>query len=160
VANVVIFGGAIAYDGDVIEVKGAGQGRQGPSMTFEPMFMAIVLRIGWYANTADIAEIQLGNLNQGLILTLFAGEEPLYHIRRLGSYNFDGWTIHADYNVYNEIIRSYPGEFTGFIKDALVGYWITPFGSDSPIDAAARLDMVEWSMPLARDDDLLGRIGF
>jgi hypothetical protein len=156
-ANVIIFGGAIAYDGDIIEVKGMGEGRQGAEMLFEPVFMAIALRIGWISEVVDVAEIQVGNLNQGLILPLIAGEEPWYHTRYINTYDFSQWTIQGDI-VGGQIQNSGPGEIQGFIKNGLLGWPITLNYSGETLDACVQIQNVEFSMPLARDDDLLGRL--
>lgn len=159
-SNVIIFGGAIAYDGEIIDVKGAGQGRRGTGMTFEPIFMAITLRIGWLAEVEDITEVQLGNLNQGLILPLFAGQEPWYCTRDILEYDCSDWQISGDI-VGGQIYNSGPGYIRGFIKSGLVGLPITPLTyGGNVIDACAVLETVEWDMPLARDDDLLGRLTF
>jgi hypothetical protein len=158
-ANVIIFGGAIAYDGDIIDVKGMGEGRQGAEMLFEPVFMAIALRIGWLSEIVDVAEIQVGNLNQGLILPLIAGEEPWYHTRYLNTYDFSNWNIQGDIQG-GQIYNSGPGEIQGFVKDGLVGWPITLNYSGELMDACVRIENAEFSMPLARDDDLLGRLAF
>ena len=158
-ANAMIFGGAIAYDGDIFDVKGVGQGRQGAEMLFEPVFMAIALRIGWVADIEDVAEIQIGNLSQGLIVPLIAGEEPWYHTRYINTYNF-AWEIQGVIDG-GQVYDTGPGTIEGYIKTGLLGWPITPLGYfGDVIDACVEIENVEFSMPLARDDDLLGRLAF
>ena len=124
--------------------------------------MAIALRIGWISEIVDVVEIQLGNLHQGLVAALLAGEEPWAHTRYISTYSFDDWTIQGVIEG-GQIYDTGPGETRGFIKDGLLGWRLTPLTDFSPrigVDACVQIDNVQWFMPLARDDDLLNRLSY
>ncbi len=68
----VVFGGAVAYDGEVVDVKsgneGAIAGYRG-STSYEAIFLELVYRTD-AAGHAFLADALLGNLNQGLVLSI------------------------------------------------------------------------------------------
>lgn len=154
-ANAMVFGGALAYDGELFPIKaelGEIFGRRGRGLTFEPMFLAIAYRIDFDKPSAQLLEIATGNLNQGLVLPLAFGllqlSPPSARFVDLDSASLDFDTDGTE----NGIIE-------GFIKSSRVGFPITTAQGDI-FDTFVNIDSIQFRTPFLLDKDFAGRLNF
>lgn len=147
VSNAMIFGGGLAYSGEEFIIKSGDiffSGRHARTITFEPIFMTISMLIGFNAGTLNITEIQFGNLEQGLVLPLFAGGSAG---RGIGSFEIQGTNINNG---------TQAGEISGQIKGGFVGFPVTTLDNET-FDALVRFD-ASFNMPFLFDNDLESQI--
>lgn len=149
--NGMIYAGAIVMSGQPLPYKagdGDGVGRAsvntGQAATtgalgFDPIFVGLpLLEAG--ANLT-LADIQLGNLNQRLVTTVFTNP-LLLSTSSLGSINT--LTVNRQASLS-----------TGNIKGARSGLAVTPTGGGGPFDALVEISSLEWSTEYMRDEDIL-----
>jgi hypothetical protein len=152
-SNAYVFGGAIAYNGETIPIKSPDDdefsGRHAGSLTFEPVFMAVSLLVGFQTQIYDIVDIQLGNLSQGFVATLTSGT-----LNNGGELirGIEG-TVGIDSTSFGET----NGTITGTIKAANIGFGVTTINGDI-FDSIIRIVSADWSMPFLFDTDLAGRL--
>lgn len=154
-ANAMVFGGALAYDGELFPIKadlGTMFGRRGNGLTFEPMFMAIAYRIGFDPPSAQLVEVSVGNLNQRLVLPLAFGQLQLSP-PSTRFVDLDSATL--DFNTDG----SETGILEGTLKTARVGFPITTAQGDI-FDTFVNIDSVTFRAPFLFDNDLAGRLNF
>lgn len=155
ISNAYVFGGAIAYDGEEIPIKAEDDsefaGRHGGILSFEPIFMAISLLVGFQNQTYDIVDIQLGNLSQGFVATLTTGT------LNNGGDLLRG--IQGTVDIDSTSDGSSIGSITGSIKAANVGFGVTTLGGDI-FDSIIQIENAEWSMPFLFDTDLNSRLPY
>lgn len=117
-ADAFVLAGKIAYYGQTVPVKkGVTNVRlQRDNVAFEAIFAMIDLRSNEDGSQVYIADVHLGNLEQGLVLSLYHGMEPYpAHERGYGdgsvSYSFEP--------------GSEAGNISGHIKGCTVGWGVT-----------------------------------
>lgn len=144
-ADAMIFGGALGYDGSVFPVKDGTEqvveGRRRANQ-YEPIFMAIAFR-SRPDGSLVVCEIQLGNLAQGLVTTLFT----------VDSITLDA--NHARYMTSPQVGygAQQPYVISGSILEAQVGLPVT--SSEGEIfDTYVKIGKVTWRMPFVADSDL------
>jgi len=139
VSNTVLFGGVIVTDGEGLGYKakeGEGTARRGVT-EYQRVFVAIVLWIDFSAQTGNVIDVQLGNLDQGLVVT------AAYNL--LGSSTSVGARQFSYYGVGTS-----SGTMKGWIKNAVLGRTITRASGDIEsvfVDARA----IEFNMPMLPD---------
>ena len=154
-ANAMVFGGALAYDGELFPVKadlGEIFGRRGRGLTFEPMFLAISYRIDFAKPSAELLEITAGNLNQGLVLPLVFGLLQLSP-PSARFVDLEGATL--DFNTDG----TETGILEGSIKSSRVGFPITTAQGDI-FDTFVNIDSIAFRTPFVFDSDFAGRLNF
>lgn len=155
VSNAYVFGGAIAYDGQEIPIKAQDDsefgGKHGGVLTFEPVFMSIVLEHGFKSDLSTIVDIQLGNLAQGFVATLYTGT------LNNGGELLRG--IEGTVDISSTTDGESPGTIAGTIKGATVGFGVTRSNEDI-FDSIIHIENVGWSMPFLFDTDLNSRLVF
>ena len=153
-ADAVVFGGKIAYDGERVRDRKSHLGYRRNVALFEPIFACVDLRSD-AAGNLHVADVDLGNTNQGLVLSVFHGETLFRHMG----------TTAVNYTVP---ALAAVGEISGSIKGSLVGFGVTTSGGDiltSSFDGVevpgvyASLDSIDWTTPFAPDTDLSGGNG-
>lgn len=154
-ANAMVFGGALAYDGELFPIKadeGEIFGRRGRGLTFEPMFLAIAYRIDFAKPSAELLEIAAGNLNQGLVLPLAFG---FLQLSPPGArfVDLEGATLDFDTD------GTETGILEGSIKSSRVGFPITTADGDI-FDTFVNIDSIEFRTPFVFDKDFAGRLNF
>lgn len=156
-ADVVIFAGAIAYDGTVTTVKspeGEIEARSGV-VKYEPIFVAIDIR-----TTRDgtgrpiVADIHVGNLIQGLVVSVFHG----FTLNRgLGQWNV----------TYSVPAAEAVGVIRGSIKGSMLGYGVTTSTGQVLTTAIGGVDVpgvyvkllaIDFVAPFYPDTNLGGRV--
>jgi hypothetical protein len=144
-ADAMIFGGALGYDGSVFPVKDGTEqvveGRRGANQ-YEPIFMAVAFR-SRPDGTLVVSEIQLGNLAQGLVTTLFT---------------VDSLTLDANHARYLSQAQvgygpQQPYVISGSILEAQVGLPVTSTEGDI-FDTYVKIGKVAWRMPFVADSDV------
>ena len=152
--NGMIYAGAIVMNGQDLPYKAddadgigrvsvnTGQGSTTAALTFDPIFVGIPLL---EAGQLTMADIQLGNLNQKLIATVFTNELQTA-ASTLGSIN--ALTV-------NRATRSAVGN----IKGAVVGITVSPEEGDV-FDAIVNIESLEWETEYMRDQDLMQVLTF
>ena len=145
-SNVILFGGKIITDGEEHTFKtknGEGSSRLGVD-DYQQIFIAIVLRIGFTAEVVDIVDIQMGNLNQGLVTTL--------------NYNDLGSMTSISSGFYKwKNIGTLEGSMEGNIKQAILGYPITK--TDGTIlNVFVNLSNIQFYMAMLPDNMIDGFI--
>ena len=152
-SNAYVFGGAIAYDGEDIPIKAEDDpdltGRHGAVLSFEPIFMSVVLLVGFQNQTYDIVDIQLGNLSQGFVATLTTGT------LNNGGDLFRG--IQGSVLIDSTSDGDSIGTISGSIKGAHVGFGVTT-SSNAIFDSIIQIVSADWSMPFLFDTNLNGRL--
>lgn len=154
-ANAMVFGGALAYDGELFPIKadlGEIFGRRGRGLTFEPMFLAIAYRIDFATPSAELLEITAGNLNQGLVLPLVFGFLQLSP-PSARFVDLEGATLDFDTD------GTETGILEGSIKSSRVGFPITTAQGDI-FDTFVNIDSIAFRMPFVFDKDFAGRLNF
>ncbi len=149
--NGMIYAGAIVMTGQPLPYKagdGDGVGRASVNtaqaattraLGFDPIFVGLpMLEAG--ANLT-LADIQLGNLNQKLVTTVFTNPLQL-STSSLGTINT--LTVNRQTSVS-----------TGNIKGARSGLTVTPNGGGGPFDALVDISSLEWTTEYMRDEDIL-----
>ncbi|MDZ4860979.1 MAG: hypothetical protein SGI88_18545 [Candidatus Hydrogenedentes bacterium] len=154
-ANACVYGGAIAYNGESIPIKADDDseftGRHAGTLTFEPIFMCVVLLVGFQSETVDIVDIQLGNLPQGFVASLTTGT------LNNGGELLRGIFGSTSFNITNT--AETVGTISGSIKGADIGFGVTALNGDI-FDSIVRITSADWSMPFLFDTDLNSRLAF
>jgi hypothetical protein len=145
-ANVIIFGGTLVPDGEELSYKtndGVGTGRTGVTH-LEYVFMAIVVRLGFVAKTADIVDIQLANTTQGMVTTV--------NYNDFGSRtNVSGWD--GGLSWYDAGLPD--GTISGKIKLATSG-WRWASGAGLATEAFVNITNLDFQLPFLPDTQLAG----
>jgi hypothetical protein len=152
--NGMIYAGAIIMNGEPLPYKaddGDGQARVSvntgqaattASLGFDPIFVAIpFLEVG---ASPTLADIQLGNLHQRLVTSVFSN--PTFFP---SGQTFGTNTVTADRRT---------GLSTGSIKGARTGIAVTPVNNGNPFDALVDILSLEWSCEYLPDRDILNVI--
>lgn len=146
-ADAIIFGGALVYDGEVTTVTSKEGGeidaRFDPTY-IESVFMVIAIRTD-RQGAPFISEIQLGNLDQGLVVPLFAGITP-------------GRFLGADHAVSYAFPNGIPGVIDGHIVDGALGFNVTTAAGDIFPSVFVEIERVDWNMPFFADTNLGDRL--
>jgi hypothetical protein len=151
-SDVVAFAGKIAYDGTQVRDRKTGLRYRKNVALFEPIFATVDLRSD--ANgTLHVADVNLGNANQGLVLSAFHGAT-------LG--RFVGTTA-VSYSGIQSLGDD--GELDGNVKAARVGFGVTT-ASGTVLTASldgvelpgvyADIDAIDWHIPFHPDTNLSG----
>ncbi len=147
-ADVVLFGGALAYDGTVTTIKAAEgevEARTNVSFCCEAIFVAVDLRTD-DNGALHVANIHIGNLNQGLVLSVFYGFTAPVIASTLGS----EMSLVYDVQALGEV-----GIIEGFIKGSVLSDdKFTTSGDPLYLSVAVNL---QWYAPFYPDADLGGR---
>ena len=147
-ADVVLFGGALAYDGTVTTIKvaeGEVEARANISFCCEAIFVVVDLRTD-DNGALHVANIHIGNLNQGLVISVFDGFTAPVIASTLGSEMSLAYDVPALGDV---------GIIEGFIKgNVLSGDRFTSSGDPLYLSVAVNL---QWYAPFYPDTDLGGR---
>jgi hypothetical protein len=149
--HISIFAGAIVMNGAPLPYKAedgegvarasvnTGQGNSTAALGFDPIFVAIpLLEAG---GNVTIADIQIGNLNQKLVTTIFTN--PLL-LSSSGLGQISNLTVNRERSLS-----------TGDIKGGTTGIAVTPANADTPFDALVGIDSLEWQTEYIRDVDIL-----
>ncbi len=149
-SNLVVYGGAIAITGGTEGTYKAADGTEGtfytaPELYFDPIFVQLTYQYGPETKNMTATDIQVGNLNQGLVLGITSTTQ-------LGSFG-------TPHNA--EVVHTAEGQVRveGSLKHASVGHSIVPNSSNIAVNVSVELDTVEWSMPL-HDDHEVGQERF
>jgi len=151
--NAMIFAGAIVMSGEARPYKAedgegtfrttalTGQGADTKPLGFDPIFVAIPLLLS--GKQVTLADIQLGNLKQKLVTTVFTN--PL----------LTSQTSQGQINTLTVDLES--SLSTGNIKGATSGITITPNSSNNntPFDATVFIGSIEWRTEFIKDEQLL-----
>jgi len=144
----IIFGGAMSYNGETVTLKtpeGEIEARTNITSNFEAIFMAIDIRSD--NNGAPyIADLHLGNLTQGLIVSVYQGlVTPVLPQSIIGDYN-------NDYS-FPDPNNSNTGIITGDIKGAFISEDKTKANGDLVFIGLA-INTVDWQVPFYSDEEL------
>lgn len=150
-ADAVAFAGKIVYDGEAVRDRKTGLRYRRNVALFEPVFCTVDLRSD--ANgVLHVADVDLGNVNQGLVLSVFHGETPF---RALG-------TTDIGYDVPS---LGAVGELGGSIKGSSLGFGVTlrdgtiltsNLGGVEVPGVYAGVASIDWVTPFFPDTDLSG----
>jgi hypothetical protein len=156
-ANAMVFGGALAYEGEPFPVKGPDDeffARRGRGFTFEPIFMTMAFLIDFQSNPRDvqITEVTVGNLSQGLITPVVFGE-LIFSPPSSRFVDVQGATVNFVTDGSETDVMS------GTLKAAQMGIPITTADGDI-FDAFTSLENITWRMPFLFDNDLGDRVTF
>jgi len=150
--DVVAFAGKVAYDGSEVRDRKTGLHYRKNVALFEPIFATIDLRSD-AAGALHVADIDLGNANQGLVLSAFHGATPERFVGTT-SVSYAGVEFYGD-----------DGELTGNIKGSRIGFGVTrangqiltaSFGGVELPGVYADVDAIDWHLPFHPDTDLSG----
>jgi hypothetical protein len=165
----LIFGGKIAYDGEETTAR-VGNDKDGYEETivhtgeldFEQIFICVAVAVD-DAGTPYVADIHIGNLNQGFVVTVFHGPTTG---RRMGSGLVSAnlnWPYYSDKVGYTLPGWGEVGEMGGWIKGSMLGMNCDALSSVGPggvpdTTALVRVRDLRWHVPLYPDTDLGGRV--
>lgn len=140
-ANAIIFGGAIITDGEEVCIKEKDKPEycyRKNVTRYHPVFMAIVLYWAPITNLSNFVDIQLGNLDQGLIVNLFFNE--VAHLTGVSESSFD-----------YQNVGSPAGVISGQIKEAKLAWPIT-FRNGGMADVLVEVKDADFEMPFLPDN--------
>ncbi len=146
--DAVAFAGKIAYDGVGVRDRKSRLGYRKNVSSFEPIFATINLRSDDDGNL-HVADVDLGNANQGLVLSAFRGDVDT---RTLGTPDAHYTGIAA----YGDV-----GELTGSVKGSRIGFGVTLANGQVLADGAipgvfADISSIDWDIPFHPDTNLSG----
>ena len=146
--DAVAFAGKVAYDGTERHDSKTGLTYRKNVVTFEPIFATVDLRSD-DAGDLHVADIDIGNANQGLVLSVFHG---LVDGRFVGTtaVSYSGIDFLGDVGVLD-----------GDIKGSRVGFGVTTTSGDILATGGlpgvfADIDGITWHVPFLPDTNLSG----
>ncbi len=146
--DAVAFAGKVAYDGFDKRDPKTGLRFRKNVVSFEPIFATIDLRSD-DAGVLHVADIDLGNANQGLVLSAFHG---FVDQRFVGTteVNYTGISFLGDV-----------GELTGNIKASRIGFGVTTSSGEVLTTGGipgvfADIADIDWRLPFHPDTDVSG----
>jgi hypothetical protein len=150
-ADIVVFAGKIAYDGRPARDRKSGLRYRRNIGQFEPLFATIDIRTD-NQGIPHVADVDLGNTNQGLTVSVFRGGTLF---RELG-------TTLVNYNV-NQL--GAVGEISGSIKGSRLGFGVTRsngtiltsmVGGVEVPGVFVNVNGIDWNVPFHPDTNLSG----
>ena len=152
-SNMVVFAGKIAYDGTETKDKKTGQTYRKNATVFESMFAAIDIRTDAKFRMF-VSEITLGNVPQGLTVSVFHGETLF---REKGQVLPNTAFFIPQWGQIGEISGAIKGSRLGFGVTTQNGTILTtPLGGVDVPGVYVEIGNIEWLVPHHHDSDLSG----